>query len=977
MTRRNGTIGWWAAMMLGAVPWSGVACLAAPAATSDVSPKQPTAEVKQALERTRRQRNSGLYEEAEKSYRHLLKDESVRISAAVGLAETLTMTGECSRAAETLRTVAPHAGGRVDWHLASADVLRRLGDYEAALQHARRALETRTHYAPALLTAGQLLETLGRTDEARQVYQRMGKTVETGHYRSDARSLVALGQILDRYAVLTGRKASDQARNILHNYFQEAYQKVDETYWPAHVAAGNFLLSKHKPSQARVEFNLARKTNPNAPGALAGLGAVELNRWQFEKALAWADRALKINPHHDEALYLKAACFMQWRKFDRVPPILQDILGINPNHIEALSLLAAAHIRMDQPDKARAYIERVRAINPRCAILPHTIGLWLESGRQFEQAEKYFLEAIELSPTLAGPLASLGKMYMQTGEEQRAIEILQRARKLDDFRADIAHYLNVARRLQDFAVKETEHFIIKVDPSYDKVLLDLAAEYMESIYPEVTADYGHEPSVKTIIEILPFQKEFSERISGRAWLPTVGACTGRVIALAAPNKARGKLGLHNWAQVLRHEFAHTVTLEVTGNRIPHWFTEACAVWQQQDKRAFKYIRALVAATRTGRLLSVEDLDWGFIRPKRRGDRMLAYAQSEWMLDYIIRSRGFDRIGKMLGAFGEGKDQPTVFREVLGVTEKAFDKEFRAWAKREIQVWGYDPDPLPTVKAAAPAAKHRPNDPEAQAKYALALFLAGKQHLGAAERSARRALKFNAEHVLALRVLANVHLQRKNYVEALASAARLESIDPTNKTAPRVLAECFLARREWAKAIGALELLKSRHPMHSYSYEKLADLYIQIGMPDLALPNLVYLHKHTMDDPQYARRIAEIYRAMGKRDQALEWFRQVMYINPYEVSAHRGVAAIYLRSKRFDRALEAARGLVELAPKDAETWTFLGTIRYRVGKADRDVAQLRAAKDAAEKARQLDPAGKAEQLMQYIDAALDSLDNPSS
>lgn len=106
-------------------------------------------------------------------------------------------------------------------------------------------------------------------------------------------------------------------------------------------------------------------------------------------------------------------------------------------------------------------------------------------------------------------------------------------------------------------------------------------------------------------------------------------------------------------------------------------------------------------------------------------------------------------------------------------------------------------------------------------------------------------------------------------------------------------------------------------------------------------------------------------------------RNVQVSASFGASSTSPRAASRARSKRFDRALEAARGLVELAPKDAETWTFLGTIRYRVGKADRDVAQLRAAKDAAEKARQLDPAGKAEQLMQYIDAALDSLDNPSS
>ncbi len=912
---------------------------------------------------------SGRYSSAAKAYRKLMDEKSLQVSAAIGVADALSMQGKYTDAIKTLESVKDAGIARAKWNVAMADALTHVGRYEDALKHASRAHELKPTWAPTVLAHGRLLETLGREQEAIKVYKSMSEVIDEGKYGDDPRSLVAMGKILDREAILLGRRASEQAMNILHNYFQEAYQKVDKKYWPANIASGMLLLSKHRPKTAMKEFALAAKLNKRIPDAYVGAGLVQLSSWQFEKCLAAADKALKINPNHADALLIRGICYMQWRKFEKVPPITDKILKVNPNHLDALSLAAAAHLRMGDEKKAQEYIDRVHEINETYAGLPTTIGQWMAAGRQFDQAEKYYKQAIALNPKLAEPLAGLGLTYMQTGDERKAREALIKAHELDDFRIDVVNYLRILDVMDDFLVKETEHFIVKVAPR-DAVLLEQVAEFMEEIHEDICGDFGYEPQRKTVIEIMPTHKQFSLRISGKGWIGTVGACTGRVIALAAPNP-KESFGTHNWATVLRHEYTHTVTLAATNNRIPHWFTEACAVWEQPDRRNYRAVGLLVSAVRNNHLFPMDELDWGFIRPKKRTDRSQAYAQSEWAMEYIIEKRGFGTIAKMLEGFRDGMTQEEVFEKIVGIPEKQFDKKFKEWAHQEVREWGFDPDPPPNMTKAAQVAKKDPNSAEAQANYAVSLY----QHrqLPRAVKAANKALELDPNNAKALAVLASVSLAKKEYDKAIEHAEKLDEINDESVTAAKVLSKSYLAKREWMRAIVALEKLQTRQPLDPWSYEQLAKLYNQFGRPDDAVRNLSELHRRTMKDPKYARQIAEIYRSMDKSEMALEYFRQIAHINPYELSSYQAQAEIHYWAGEYDKAIDAVQKMVLLQPKNPQGWMYMAKVRFSYGRETKDREQLAAAREAAERAVDLDPSSPAKALLEAIEQAMKSLD----
>lgn len=925
------------------------------------------------LESARELYMRGQYAPADKAYRKLLDKREARVSAAIGLARTLAITGKYKQAIESLDKVKGDSAKGARWHVAMAEVLHEIGRYDDALKHATAANELEPAWAPAIFVHAMVLETLGQKTEATAVYKTMSRAVEADKYRHDARSLVALGRIMDRYAILSGQRASEQASNILHNYLQEAYLKADKEYWPANVAAGTFLLSKHRPKSAGKEFSLALKLNPNLPDAYAGLGAIELSRWQFEKCLALADKALAIHPTHADALLLKATCMMQWRKFEQVPPIVEQVLKVNPNHLDALSLMAAVHVRLGEKDKAQPFIDRVHKINKSYYGLPLATAEWLAAGRQFDQAETYFREAIALAPEQAEPITGLGRMYLQTGDEDKSLETLRKAHEIDDFRSDVVNFMNLLKKMKDYMVRETDHFIVKVDGKVDAILIDQVADYMEKIYKEITGDYAHEPGVKTIVEFFPTHEDFSVRITGKGWIGTVGASTGRVIAMVAPNTERSQFGTHNWANVLRHEYTHTVTLSATKNRIPHWFTEACAVFQQPDKRNYKFVRMLVAATRTGTLFPIKELDWGFIRPKKAGDRSLAYAQSEWVMEYIIETKGYNKVLEMLQAFRDGLTQKEVFEKIVEVPEKDFDKAFDKWAHETIKKWGFDPKPPPNYEKAVKLAKEKPDDAKAQAALAVARY--ARRDVRGAETAAKKALQLDPNSSRAQGVLAAVLAGQKKYDAAIQAAKKLEKLDNTTSFAPKILSQCYMAKKDWANAITALELLQQRQPLDSFSYEQLATIYNQLGQPEKALPNLIHLHVHTMTDPKYARQIAETYRALKQYDQALTYFQEITHINPYQPSAYEAMAAIYRTNGDYPKAVASIEKVTLLEPDSSDAWAKTAMMRYLAGRAARDPGMLRHAKEAAEKSLTIDSQGRAEAVLERINDTIAELETP--
>ncbi len=905
----------------------------------------------------------GYYRAAIEKYAPLAEHDATRLDATLGIADCDEQEGRYAEALERLESIRQLGEGSAGWHEAVARFHRHLGRYAEAADAYRAALRCDEAHFAARLGLGETLETLGRKQEAAEVYAWFDQLLrERMPERADELTYAARGlyrfTLLSRHPNLVYR-----TRYVLQELLQPAYERIDRTYWPARLAAAELLLSRYNTREAKADFEAARKLNTNLADAYVGLGWIGLEKWDFDEAERRVRASLELNPNHIGAMHLLIETRGTERKYREAADEAKKAIEINPNDPYTLSLAAAAHIRMGDADKARAFQDRVAEVSPHCGLMHFVIAEWLSAARQFPEAEQQYRKAIDLDPEDSRPRTALGLMYMQWGKEAEAREVLDEAWAFDRFNRQTYNMLELLDDLERFDRYESAHFTIHYDAEQDAVIAPYFADYMEGIYDGLCEDYGFEPPDKTIIEVFPDHRQFAVRITGKPWIHTIGASTGRVIAMDAPRSTSAG-NPFNWERVLRHEFTHTVTLAATRNRIPHWFTEGLAVMQEDAPRWYRWQKKLAARLRLGQLFTLESIDWGFIRPRRSDDREMAYAQSEWMCEYLIGRYGYGIVNKMIAAFRDAKTQGEVFREVVKIEPEAFTEAFETWAAKEVRSWGLSTEPVESALKLKALLLLKPKDASLHGRLAETLML--EEDYDGAHEAADKALKLDPNNVNALEVMARFLMAAAERAEGDQRAKvygllskwleRLVKADPTSPTPPEVFGKLAVAREQYDEAVTWFERLKRLRPAHPASYRGLAAIHLKRNEPDKALPALLELWRLDENDAAMPLEIARIFEAKpGREADAILWYRRTIAIDPYAPEPHVTLAKLCERTKRWNDAAREHRALCALEPTEAKHHANLAFAYEKAGDMPK-------AKTAANRAVELDPSSPARRLL---------------
>jgi tetratricopeptide (TPR) repeat protein len=938
----------------------------------------------------------GELDDAARLYEELAKDPEQAVRAACGRAEVDRLRGDYEDGVKRLMSVVEKTGtepGRdgpalkasAEWHLAIAALLAETGQYEEAIRHSRRAFELegvaadlrvgRPENVRASWQLGALYEYLGRDDEAVKAYRLCEQVMTGGALPNNAEELTCLGQGFVRYSTLARHEEIvRRTRHVLQEVYQEAFHFVDPLYWPARLAAAELLLSKHNLREAGDDFEAILQQNPKVAAAHVGLGRIALENWDFEAARKRAAAALEGNPKFVPARLLLAETLMTERHYDDATAAAREALATNPNSIEALSVLAAAQLRLGDRAASLKAQEQAARINPRSAVMHHTLGLWLSAGRQFPEAEGHFQKAIEFAPAWPEPRTELGLLYMETGEEASARTVLEESWALDSFNDRTFRVLDLLDTLDQFGRIETEHFILKFDQESEGWVAPYVSEALEEMYPDICAAVGFEPAKRTIVEMFPSQFGFSMRIATRPFVATVGACSGRVIAMTAP-RAELAFGRFNWKSVLRHEFTHTVTLEATENRIPLWFTEGLAQWLEQRPRALPDRQMLTAVLARNRLFTLDDIEWGFMRPQRPDDRGLAYAQGQWMVDFILGRYGKDAITSLLRAFRDGLTQTEAFRRAIGVDAAAFEQEFRRWAADQVAEWGLTDCAVEEPDAVRKKLEDRSEDVDLLVRLARAELLDGE--IEKAEDAARKAFRLldgeagpgapgsadapeaaaSADgnrreaavlevicHILIVRMLQSGDLSARQAMldRAEPYIRRLHELEPENATAIKYLGYIAQNWQRWPEAVEHLSEYQRRFPDDPDVCRRLAAVYTQQGRTDAALAQLERLFDLVQHDMFVALKIASLYRSRAEHEQARTWFLRAIQIDPYEADAHERLGEECLALGRYAEAEREYRIVAKVRPDDAIGYQGLSRVYEATGRSEEAAAQMQEA-----------------------------------
>ncbi|MFH1417202.1 MAG: tetratricopeptide repeat protein [Planctomycetota bacterium] len=927
----------------------------APASAPESAPAVPS------LQRARACFLEGAYEEAIEVYETLGSKAGSAVRAACGRSEIDLQVGDYKAGIERLRLLEKAGRSSADWHASLATLLAETGEYEQAIRHNRRAIEIDSGHYRARRQLGRLLEMLGHYTEALETYAFFEEVTTSGPLPDTPEELTDLGTGFYRASVLRRHSNMVQrTRHVLREVYQEAFDVVDPLYWPGRLAAAELLLEKHNLADARDDFERIIAQNPKVAAARIGLGLTAIAEWEFEEAEKSVETALKINPRSVSARMLLASICMMDRRYEDAAATAREALETNPNSIEALSLLAAAQVRLGDQTGAEATRRRVEKINAKPARLHYELGVWLSAARQYDDAERHYLQAIEFAPFWPEPRTDLGLVYMETGQEKQARQTLEASFALDSFDYRTHGILDLLDELDKFERVETQHFIIKYDEKQDGVIGAYFAEALEKMYSEVCQAYGTEPDAKTMIEVFPNHMGFSMRTAGRPFIGTIGACTGRVIAMSAPRRDASVFGRYNWALVLRHEFTHTVTIAATENWIPRWLTEGLAVSQEHTRRSWSFKKLLSDAVIEDRLFTLDAIDWGFVRPKRSTDCGQAYAQSEWMVEYITERWGPQAIADLLAAFRDLKKQPEAVRQALKIDCETFDRDFKAWATKHATQWGMPHEPEETVEEIERKLEEAPEDAELLARLAIAQLRGGD--LEKAEETAREALADheNDKHVLEAfcHVVIVKMLREKDFAvrpvlidEVEPFLRKLIELDPENPSAIKYLGYVEQSRQRWKEASQWLLRYQRRFPEDPDTYRRMASVHLKQDKTQLALHQLETLFELVEDEPAVAAKIAGLHRNARRHEQAATWYRRAIDIDPYDPDIHAELGGEYLVLGRLLEAEREYKLVCRLTPNKATGFEGLSRVYAAMG----NLKESEAYKAKAKRRPRKDPA----------------------
>jgi tetratricopeptide (TPR) repeat protein len=196
--------------------------------------------------------------------------------------------------------------------------------------------------------------------------------------------------------------------------------------------------------------------NPNSQEApafrIGSVVAAELKKYALHRLQSLIDRPAPINSDNSAAkpFVAEARELIAKNDFEAARGLIDKILVAAPNDNDALQL--AGQIAIEEHRNADALNYFTAAVNTaptRAAAAASMSGLgqaltWL---RQYDQAEKTLLQAMQLDPQIMGPLRSLADMKVEKGEILEALDLYRRLTAMAP--KVLGPYLKIAELLVD------------------------------------------------------------------------------------------------------------------------------------------------------------------------------------------------------------------------------------------------------------------------------------------------------------------------------------------------------------------------------------------------------------------------------------------------------------------------------------------------------------------------------------------------
>jgi tetratricopeptide (TPR) repeat protein len=834
------------------------------------------ADVSDSLEGANEAMLRGKYADALRAYEKLAAIPGPNsVAARRALLRCLLTTGQYEKVEDLTDNYLKEAPNTPDWHFFRGRAHLHRGKYRDAQDAFEKAAKPSSEVRnEAQIQLALLLKLTGRVKPSRDIFAGVYERISEGDSSQLGLKALAL-QHLEQF----------KESNAL---FQQATRR-DPNDFETWIAWGNLLLEKYKPADAASVFGDVLKVNPNHPEALLGV-ALCRSEGSGDEVQEIFKKVLEVNPNLEAAHAAKAQSSLQAEDFEEASNEIGACFRINPNSLQGHALQAVLHYAKERETDMQASIQSALQINPVYGEVFESLGHFCVTQRLYQESVAFFRKAVETNPRLWKAYAALGVNLLRIGDEKAAKEALDHAFENDPYNLWTYNTLELIDSYEHFEESKTASFNLRLHKKEAKLLSNYVPSLLEEAYQTLSKKYEFYPQKPIYFEMFPDHEDFAVRTLGVPGLGALGVCFGRGVVMDSPS-ARPK-GSFNWGSTLWHEFAHVVTLQATDHRVPRWFTEGLSVMEEHHAKpgwGDDLNLDIVKAIQDKKLLSISELNSGFLRPQFPGQVQLSYFQAGQACEFIQQEFGSKSILKMLQLFKSRQTLREVLQQSLGITPEVFDQRFNAYLDSKY----------------------------GQAVKSVDFSILEKKDLLKDKEGLAALLKEQPDNFFAKLKLASYHRDEGRDDQAIDLLKKAKLLFPGYVEADnpyKQLSEIYKRQGKLTEAIGELQALTSMNDSDFDSLKQLALWLQETKRPQEAreaLENAMFIHPFDVETHQL---LADLAHEAKDYALALREYQALLSLDPPDkATAHLNVARVLMQTGKRAEAKKEALAALEIAP----------------------------------------------------------------
>jgi tetratricopeptide (TPR) repeat protein len=628
------------------------------------------------------------------------------------------------------------------------------------------------------------------------------------------------------------------------------------------VRWGRLFLERFNNGEATNLFQEALEIQKDYAPAYLGLALVFSDGFS-PKAVEFAQKAIEADPKLLEAQELLAYLALEDSDTDKAIKEADKAIAMSPEALDALSIRATMDFLNDK--SSSEWMDRILKVNPTYGQAYATAGHFFVINRRYVEGIAEYRKAIDLDPQLWEAHAQLGVNLMRLGEEAEPRKELELCYTNHYTSLEVDNSLKLLDSYKNYETFRTPTTIIRLHKKEAALLYPYFQSELDRAIATYEKKYQLKLTVPVQLEVYPDHEDFAVRTTGVPGLGALGVTFGTVVAMDSPSGR--KPGDFHWASTLWHEMSHVYVLTATKHRVPRWFTEGLAVYEETATSpdwGDRLDPEAIGAIQNNKLLPVAELDRGFVRPSYPMQVIVSYFQAGQICGYIAQKWGYSKLLEMVHSFGDLKTTPQVIQEDLKMSPEEFDKEFLAWLKENTKV----------------QVEH------------LAEWKHSVKELGA-------------------------DLKAQRYDQVIENGTKIRDWYPDyveSGSVYQMLADAYQAKGDKKDAMLQLEKYSATGGRNSALVKRLASLEQEAGENQKAAATLERLNYIYPEDEDLHRRLGDLLLAQNKIPGAIREYQAVLAMKPLDqASAHYELAKALKVAQRPDDAREQVLEALEAAP----------------------------------------------------------------